>query len=138
MTHDFRTAVADAQFVSLHIGATPENARFVNRERLSLLRQDAWLINTARGAVVDERALYDALKDGRIGGAALDVFEVEPYEALDPARDLRTLPNVILTPHVGSNTPDANRRMGEAALRNIELAEAGEFDRMALLNPEVL
>jgi phosphoglycerate dehydrogenase-like enzyme len=137
-TADFATAVADADFVSLHIGATPENVRFVNMDRLLMMRRTAWLINTARGAVVDERALHEALGAGRLAGAALDVFDREPYEPIDRAHDLRELPNVIMTPHVGSFTPDANRRIAQAALRNIELAEDGRFDAMALLNPEVL
>ena len=104
-----------------------------------MMRDRAWLINTARGAVVDERELYAALSAGRIAGAALDVFEREPYRADRRRRRIfRTLPNVILTPHIGSHTPDANRRMAAAALRNIELAEDGRFEAMSLLNPEVL
>ena len=138
LTHDFAAAVQDASFVSLHIAATPETLQFIDRDRLSAMRRDAWLINTARGAVVDEAALYDAVASGRIGGAALDVFEREPYEPVDPARDLRSLENVILTPHVGSNTIEANRRMAERALENIRLAQAGRFAEMDLLNPEVL
>ena len=137
-TDDFATAVRAADYVSLHMPATPDNAHFIDTERLQMLQKHAWLINTARGAVVDEAALYDALADGRLAGAALDVFEREPYEPVDPARDLRTLPNVILTPHVGSHTADANRRMAERAMRNITLAEAGDFSSMDLLNPEVL
>jgi phosphoglycerate dehydrogenase-like enzyme len=135
---DFAACVKGADFVSLHIGASPENLRFVNRERLALLDPRAWLINTARGAVVDEVALFDGLSSGQLAGAALDVFDREPYEPVDAAHDLRRLPNVIMTPHVGSNTPDANHRMAAAALRNIELAEDGDFAAMALLNPDVL
>jgi len=131
-------ALGQADFVSLLIPGVPENAHFINRERLSLMRPHAWLINTARGAVVDEAALYDALAGQRIGGAALDVFDREPYEPVDPGRDLRTLPNVILTPHVGSTTPEANRGMAERAVQNIMWAEEKAFDRMDLLNPEVL
>jgi len=138
LTPDFARAVGDADFVSLHIAATPENARFIDAERLALMPARAWLINTARGAVVDENALYDALQSRRIAGAALDVFDREPYEPADAAHDLRTLPNVILAPHIGSNTPDANRRMAEAALRNVSFAEEGRFADMNLLNPEVL
>jgi phosphoglycerate dehydrogenase-like enzyme len=67
------------------------------------------VINTARGSVIDEAALYDALVSGRIAGAALDVFEREPYEPIDPARDLRTLPNVILTPHIAATRPRPTR-----------------------------
>jgi phosphoglycerate dehydrogenase-like enzyme len=138
MTDDLRAALGEADFVSLLIPASPENAHFINRERLSWMRPQAWLINTARGMVVDEIALYDALASGAIRGAAMDVFDREPYVPADPARDFRTLPNVILTPHVGSHTPEANGRMAERALQNIALAEAGDFDSMDLLNPEVL
>ena len=81
---------------------------------------------------MDEVALYDALAEQRLGGAALDVFDREPYQPVDPRRDLRTLPNVILTPHVGSTTPEANRGMAERAVQNIVLAEAGEFSEDGL------
>lgn len=138
MTDDLTAALAEADFVSLLIPAAPENAHFINRERLAHMRPHAWLINTARGMVVDEAALYDALASGQIRGAALDVFDREPYVPVDPARDLRTLPNVILTPHVGSHTPEANGRMAARALENIVLSEKGEFGKMDLLNPEVL
>ena len=138
LTPDFAKAVGAADFVSLHIAATPENAHFIDRERLAMMPPRSWLVNTARGAVVDEAALYDALQARRIAGAALDVFDREPYEPLDAAHDLRSLPNVILTPHIGSNTPDANRRMAEGALRNVALGHDGRFAEMNLLNPEVL
>jgi phosphoglycerate dehydrogenase-like enzyme len=138
MTDDLEMALGKADFVSLLIPAAPENAHFINRERLAMLKPHAWLINTARGIVVDENALYDALAEGRIRGAAMDVFDQEPYVPGDPARDLRRLPNVILTPHVGSHTPEANGRMAARALENITLAEAGTFSRMDLLNPEVI
>lgn len=135
---DFRDAVSDASFVSLHLPATSDNHHFLNADRLAMLPGHAWLINTARGIVVDEGALYDALAAQRIAGAALDVFEREPYEPVDPARDLRTLSNVILTPHVGSYTTEATRRIAERALRNIQLANSGDFGAMDLVNPEVL
>jgi phosphoglycerate dehydrogenase-like enzyme len=137
VTDDVPEALGQADFVSLLIPGVPANLHFINRERLALLRPHAWLINTARGAVVDEAALYDALVEQRIGGAALDVFDREPYQPVDPRRDLRTLQNVILTPHVGSTTPEANRGMAERAVQNIVWAEAGEFGKMDLLNPEV-
>lgn len=138
VTTDYADAVRDADYVSLHITAEPDNLRFLNRARLSMIPARAWLINTARGAVVDERDLYDALATERLAGAALDVFDREPYVPADPARDLRTLPNVILTPHVGSHTREANRLMASRALQNIVRAEARDFDGMDLLNPEVL
>ena len=138
ITGDFAVAVRDADFVSLHIPASPENLQFLDRDRLGLMQPHAWLINTARGAVVDERAMYDALAEGRLAGAALDVFEREPYAPADPSRDLRSLSNVILLPHVGSNTREANHRMAERALENIRLADAGKLSSMDLLTPEVL
>jgi phosphoglycerate dehydrogenase-like enzyme len=138
VTTDFASAVHDADFVSLHINAEPANYHFVNGERLALIPQRAWLINTARGTVVDEHALYDALAHGSLAGAALDVFEREPYVPADPSRDLRTLSNVLLTPHVGSHTREANRGMAERALQNVLLAARGELDGMDLVNPAVL
>ena len=88
------------------------------------------LINTARGAVLDEAALYDALAAGRLAGAALDVFEREPYAPAHPDKDLRQLENVVLTPHIGSNTREANRRMAESALENVRGFFAGKLDQL--------
>jgi phosphoglycerate dehydrogenase-like enzyme len=138
MTADFAEAVRGADFVSLHIPASADNVRFLDRRRLALLESHAWLINTARGAVVDEAALFDALVSGSLAGAALDVFEREPYEAAETARDLRTLPQVILVPHIGSNTVEANRRMALRALRNVQLAHDGDLEAMDVINPDVL
>jgi phosphoglycerate dehydrogenase-like enzyme len=138
LTSDLRAAVGDADFVSLHIPGSAENAGFFDRHRLSLLPERAWLINTARGAIVDEGALFDALASRRIAGAALDVFEREPYQPRDASRDLRSLADVVLIPHIGSNTAEANRRMAARALRNIVLAEAGALAQLDLLNPEVM
>ncbi len=138
VTADHARAVADADFVVLLIPGSADNRHFINRERLALLPPRAWLVNTARGSVVDEAALFDALASRRLAGAALDVFDREPYEPVDPRRDLRTLDNVLLVPHIGSNTSDANRRMSERAVRNVELGAAGRTAEMDLLNPEVL
>ena len=138
ITDDFADAVRDADFVSLHIPGHPENVRFLSRERLAQIPPRAWIVNTARGAVIDEAALFEALAEGRIAGAALDVFEREPYEPRDAQHDLRTLPNVLLVPHIGSNTADANRRMAERALRNIRLAVKGDLRQLDLINPDVL
>ena len=137
VTNDFAEAVRDADFVSLHIPSKPSTHKFINRERLSYLPKQAWLINTSRGAVVDEAALFDVLSEGRIAGAALDVFTREPYVPQEGSGDLRSLPNVILTPHIGSATAEANRRMAERALQNVRWAVAGQRDRMDLVNRDV-
>ncbi len=133
----FKNAVREADFVSLHIPSLPETHHFLNGDRLSQLRARCWVVNTARGALVDEVALFDALKAGKIAGAALDVFQSEPYEAA-AGKDLRALPNVVMTPHVGSSTREACERMAGRALHNIRLAEAGRFEEMDLLNRDVL
>jgi lactate dehydrogenase-like 2-hydroxyacid dehydrogenase len=120
----------EADFISLHLAANPTTHHFINAERLARMKPAAMLINTARGSLVDEVALYDALAAGRLAGAALDVFEVEPYKPVEPDKDLRTLPNVLLTPHVGSNTHASNRRMAEACLANVRHFFAGRWENL--------
>ena len=137
IVRDFSLAVKEADFVSLHIPSTLENDGFINREAIAKMSSSAWLINTSRGSLVDESALYQALTSGQLAGAALDVFEREPYQPVS-GLDLRTLPNVIMTPHVSSSTVQASDRMANKAIQNIRLKEQGDFQRMDLLNPEVL
>jgi phosphoglycerate dehydrogenase-like enzyme len=124
--------------VSLHLPSSPETRHFLNRSRLAELPAGCLLINTARGVLVDEVALFDALQAERIAGAALDVFETEPYQPQAPGKDLRQLPNVVITPHIGSSTGEASARMAQRALRNIQLAAVGKYAEMDLLNPAVL
>jgi len=134
ITTDFAGAVSAADWVSLHIPGNPSTRHFMDAARLALLKPGAWLINTARGAVVDELSLFDSLAAGRLGGAALDVFAQEPYVPAHPAKDLRTLKNVLMTPHLGSSTREACDRMAARSLRNIALALAGKIEEMDLLN----
>jgi phosphoglycerate dehydrogenase-like enzyme len=124
--------------VSLHIAGAPGNRHFVDSGRLATIPPNAWFINTARGFLVDEDALFDALSSGTIAGACLDVLEAEPYQPIHPQRDLRTLDNVIMLPHCGSSTLQACTRMARRAVENIRLAELAQYDKMDLLNPEVL
>ena len=107
----------EADFVSLHCPATPETRHLMNRERLASMRSDAFLINTARGDVVDEAALVEALTSHRLAGAGLDVFEKEP--AVTPA--LLSMENVVLLPHLGSATRETRVAMGMRALENLRL-----------------
>jgi lactate dehydrogenase-like 2-hydroxyacid dehydrogenase len=107
----------EADFVSLHCPATAETRHLMNKERLALMRADAYLINTARGDVVDEAALVEALTSRKIAGAGLDVFEKEPQ--VTPA--LLTMENVVLLPHLGSATRETRVAMGMRALENLRL-----------------
>ncbi len=106
-----------ADFVSLHCPANPETRHLMNRDRLALMRRDAFLINTARGDVVDEAALVDALQAGSLAGAGLDVYEREPQ--VTPA--LLAMENVVLFPHLGSATRETRVAMGLRALENLRL-----------------
>jgi lactate dehydrogenase-like 2-hydroxyacid dehydrogenase len=107
----------ESDFVSLHCPATPETRHLMNRERLARMRRSAFLINTARGDIVDEAALVDALADGTISGAGLDVYEHEPQVA----PELLTMENVVLFPHLGSATHETRIAMGRRAVENLRL-----------------
>jgi len=119
----------EADFVSLHCPATPETRHLMNRERLGLMRPDAFLVNTARGDVVDEGALVEALQQKKIAGAGLDVFEREP----EVTRALLSMENVVLLPHLGSATTETRVAMGMRALENLRLFFGGKplRDRVA-------
>jgi lactate dehydrogenase-like 2-hydroxyacid dehydrogenase len=114
--------LGEADFVSLHCPATPETRHLMNRERLGRMRPDAYLVNTARGDVVDEAALVEVLKAGRIAGAGLDVFEREP----EVSAALLQMENVVLLPHLGSATRETRVAMGMRALENLRLFFAGK------------
>lgn len=109
------TLLQEADFVSLHTPLTTETRHLIGARELSLMKPTAMLINTARGAVIDETALADALRQKRIAGAALDVFENEPHVT----ELLYRLDNVVLTPHIGTGTIDTRIAMAEEALANI-------------------
>ena len=111
----------EADFVSLHCPAMPETRHLMNRERLARMRRSAFLINTARGDVVDETALVEALSDGTIAGAGLDVYEREPQ--VTPA--LLSMENVVLLPHLGSATTETRIAMGRRAVENLRLFFSG-------------
>src|SRR5690554_1330795 len=119
-------------FVSLHVAATPETRHLIDASALELLGPDGYLINTARGSVVDEQALVAALRAGTIAGAALDVFENEP--ALTPG--LTECHNVVLAPHLGSATLETRSAMGHLAVDNVLAALAGDVPKN-ILNSEV-
>lgn len=103
ITTDLNTLLASSDFVTCHIPITEETKHMINSERLAIMKPSAFLINTSRGEVVDEEALATALSSGKIAGAALDVFEVEP----PTNKKLLDLPNVICTPHIAAQTREA-------------------------------
>jgi phosphoglycerate dehydrogenase-like enzyme len=115
--------LASSDVVTLHLPHTPDTDRLLSAARLRQMKPSAYLVNTARAELVDQEALIGALTEGRIAGAALDVFADEPLPEDNPWRGL---PNVILTPHIGWNTPEANRRSVEIALGNLVGALGGE------------
>jgi len=103
MKADLGTLLSSADYVSLHVPLLDSTHHMINAEKLKLMKNTARIINTSRGGVIDEEALYNSLKEGNIAGAALDVFEVEPATG----NKLITLPNFIATPHIGAQTKEA-------------------------------
>ena len=106
--------LATSDIVSIHCPLTPETRHLINQAALARMKRSAYLINTSRGPVVDEKALAWALKNGIISGAGLDVYEDEP----NVHRDLMTLENVVLAPHLGSATMETRTAMADLAVRN--------------------
>ncbi len=129
---DLDSLLREADFISIHVPLLPETRHLLSAEKLALMKESAYLINTSRGPVVDEIALVEALKKGAIRGAALDVYENEP--ALAPG--LAELPNVVLTPHTGSATDEARSAMSVLAAQAILDVLAGKAPQN-LVNKEL-
>ncbi len=129
------SVLTESDFVVITVAATPETRHLINEERLRLMKKTAYLINVARGDIVDTNALVKALKEGWIAGAALDVYEEEP---LPSTHELTKFDNVVLTPpHIGSATYETRERMAEVAVRNLINVLMGKRP-LYLANPEVL
>lgn len=128
--HDsVETLLPQCDFLSIHCPATPQTHHLLNRERIALLPDEAVVVNTARGAVVDDDALIEALQTGKLFAAGLDVFNGEP--AIDPR--YRTLPNTFLLPHIGSATRETRDAMGFRALDNLDAIMSGKEPRDRLV-----
>ena len=125
--------IAESDFLSLHVPLTKETHHMIGGEQLSSMKETAFLINTSRGPVVDEGALYEALRDGVIAGVGLDVFEEEP---IDPGSPLLGLDNVVLTPHIASASVETRTRMAVTAATNLVSVLQGK-EPPNLVNPEV-
>jgi D-3-phosphoglycerate dehydrogenase len=132
---DLDAALPRADFVSIHCPKTQETVGMFNAARLKRMKETAYLINTARGGIVDEPALYDALVSGKLAGAGLDVFEQEPPPS---SHSLFELANVIMAPHVAGVTLEAVDRMSVQTARNILSALDGEPIRQNVINQDVL
>ncbi|HEY8489399.1 MAG TPA: D-glycerate dehydrogenase [Dehalococcoidia bacterium] len=130
---DLDRLLAESDFVSLHVPLTPETRGLIGERELRRMRPTAYLINTARGPVVDQRALARALHEGWIAGAGLDVTEEEP---VDPADPLLRAPNVVIAPHIGSASHATRSRMAEMAVENCLAGLAGR-PLPHCVNPEV-
>lgn len=101
-----------ADVISLHVPSTPETVNMINRESIAKMKNGVWIVNTARGDVIDEDALYEACKSGKIAGAAIDVYREEPYKG-----KLLELDNVYFTPHLGASTKEAQMRIGSELVK---------------------
>jgi D-3-phosphoglycerate dehydrogenase len=132
---DLDAALPRADFLSIHCPKTPETVGMFNAARLKRMKPTAYLINTARGGIVDEAALYDVLVSGKLAGAGLDVFEQEPPPS---GHSLFELPNVIMAPHVAGVTREAVERMSVQTARNLLSALDGEPIRQNVINQDVL
>jgi glyoxylate reductase len=130
---DLARLLAESDFISLHVPLNDRTVSLIGARELARMKPGAILVNTARGAVVDQKALAVALKSGRLAAAALDVFATEPLPADDP---LMQLPNVVLTPHIGSASHATRSRMAELAVDNLLDVFAGRLPRRCA-NPGV-
>jgi len=119
---DLKWILNNADIISIHLPLTKDTHHLIDEKELSLMKETAFLINTGRGSIINESALADALRLGKIGGAALDVFEHEP--GVNP--HLLRLKNVVVTPHIGSATYRARKGMAEIACKNLLAALEGE------------
>jgi glyoxylate reductase len=129
---DLETLLRESDFLSLHVPLTPETRHIIDGKAISRMKSTAILVNTARGPVVDEEALIQALSSRKIAGAGLDVFEGEP--SVNP--NLAGLDNVVLAPHLGSATGETRLRMATLAVRNLLAMLAGERPAN-VVNPEI-
>jgi phosphoglycerate dehydrogenase-like enzyme len=125
--------LAASDFLTLHTSLTAETRHLIGHRELALMRSGAYLINVSRGPVVDEAALIEALQDGHLAGAGLDVFDPEPPDVTNP---LLTMPDVIVTPHVASNTDAGIARMSESVVDQIDQLFRGDRPSF-LLDPAV-
>ena len=130
----FEQLLAEADFLSLHLPSTPQTKHLINRDTLAKMKRTAVLVNTSRGGLVCEADLVPALRERKLAGAALDVFEQEPLAADHP---LRALPNVVLTPHAAGLDVLSLGDMARSAVEAVAALRRGEWPAEKVVNPEV-
>jgi glyoxylate reductase len=131
---DLETLLRESDIVSIHVPLTPETHHLIGKKELDMMKKDAILVNTSRGPVIDQDALYEALKTGQIGGAGLDVFRKEPIPKKSP---LLELSNVVVVPHIGSATKRTRATMAKMCAENL-IAALNDEKPPNIVNPEVL
>jgi len=131
---DMDTLLKESDFVSIHVPLMKETHHLINAEKLKLMKKTAYLVNNSRGPVVDEKALYEALKKGQIAGAGLDVFEQEPVPLDNP---LLKLDNVVVAPHISSASLETRSKMSEMVAENLVSFFRGKRPPN-LVNPDVM
>jgi glyoxylate reductase len=129
---DKETLLSQSDFISLHLPLSAETHHYIGRNELELMKPSSILINSARGQIIDQSALLDALKKGRIAGAGLDVTDPEPIRSNDP---LLALPQVTVLPHIGSATRKTRAEMAKRAAQNLVKALNGQ-PMISCVNPE--
>ncbi|MFW9869950.1 MAG: 2-hydroxyacid dehydrogenase, partial [Candidatus Thorarchaeota archaeon] len=131
---DLETLLIESDIVTLHVPLSPETHHLIGEKELTLMKSDSVLINTSRGKVIDEDALYKALREGHIGCAGLDVFREEPISKTSP---LLSLQNIIVAPHIGSASRSTRATMSRMCAENLVAALEGNAPPN-IVNPEVL
>jgi len=119
--------VAEADFLTIHMPKTPETTGMIGAEQFAAMKPTAFVVNVARGGLIDEAALHEALVAGEIAGAGLDVFTSEPPAEGGTAAELLALPNVVVTPHLGASTEEAQEKAGVSVARSVRLALGGDL-----------
>lgn len=131
---DFESFIKKVDVVSIHLPVNEKTRYFFNEERLNKMKPGSILINTSRGALIDEKALFKALASSQLKAAGVDVFNKEPYEPISPEYDLRKLDNIILTPHIASDTFEANENIERKVMENIGFFLEKKYEKMNLIN----
>src|SRR5690606_25857861 len=119
--------VAEADFITIHMPKTPETTGMIGADQFAAMKKSAYVVNVARGGLIDEEALREALATGEIAGAGLDVFTSEPPVEGGPAHALLDLPNIVVTPHLGASTDEAQEKAGVSVARSVKLALEGDL-----------